>query len=231
MSQFISRSLFAVCLPVVLALAVFSAIRATGPATVASQVSVALPQSSDWIAFSAAVEITEPGSPRLIGRYYRSSDGSTRLETGPEDGSMVVISIKNIPSETFYWFSPAPGRGWTAQPLKLPVGGWRPAAYRAEMKGLSKHSERVSGYETYRYISNSGDISLLASELNCFPVMRQSLRTGRREVYSNIVLGEPVLDSMVPPPNVQVRKLDKPAGIVYEGAGPGESLRKPPMPE
>jgi hypothetical protein len=56
----------------------------------------------------------------VLGHFYRDSDGSSRLETGPVDGSVKIISIKNIGKATLY------GKGskgeWTSRPMKLKPG-------------------------------------------------------------------------------------------------------------
>jgi hypothetical protein len=215
-----TRVLFAVVIPFALLLAWFGGIgradRVTAaPARQAAQAGPLLAQPPDWVPFSADVEITVPNTPRVVGRFYRASDGSSRLETGPEDGSRQVISMKNIPAQTFYWFSPAPGYGWTSQPLKLPPEGWRPTQYRANMKDLAKHGERIEGLELYRYVTPSGDVALNAPALNFFSVVRQSVKFGKRERYFNIRLGEPPNDLFSPPAGASVRVLSKPGGIIF----------------
>src|SRR5919106_4119716 len=75
---------------------------ALGTRSASSNVSPELEQPSSWVSFKARVHVFKPGRPTAVGVFYRNGDGSSRLETGPEDGSVTVISIRHIPSSTYY---------------------------------------------------------------------------------------------------------------------------------
>src|SRR5215467_16037222 len=69
-----------------------------------------------WIAFTAAVVISGREGRAVIGRFYRSDDGSTRYETGPSAPDIRVIDIKNIAHERQYLFSDG---AWNELKLQL----------------------------------------------------------------------------------------------------------------
>ena len=76
-----------------------------------------IPIPDRWVPFSAKLTMRTTTGETIAGRMYRSSDGSTRSETGPSPDRMTVIAIKNIPQVTLYFWQ----RGqWTQEPLQLP---------------------------------------------------------------------------------------------------------------
>ncbi len=167
-----------------------------------------------WVAFTADSLGSSPGDSRtVVGRYYRSSDGSVRRETGPATGDMRVISIENIGLErTFTRF---PSGRWYSHPMKLPPSGWKPQRWRADR--LRKVSWKHENFELYLVTEPSGDNAFLAPALNFFPVIRQTARGARKE-YTNIQLGEP--DPLLfGRPDGNVTHCPEPAGIVFTPPG------------
>ena len=80
-----------------------------------------IPSPTDWIAFTAKWKrVGKPGT--IFGRYFRASDGSTRLES--EDGSNIVISISNVATVRQYAFL---RDKWVSYPMRLPSDGYRPS--------------------------------------------------------------------------------------------------------
>src|SRR6478736_9953975 len=96
------------------------------PPTAPSVQHILIEQPSEWVPFSADLRrIQETDGTVFVGRQYRSSNGSTRNETGPVDGGINSIAINNVAQTTFYRWTPQ--EGWTSQPMTLPPWGWRPA--------------------------------------------------------------------------------------------------------
>ena len=218
------RILFAVAVPgVLLGSFVLSPMRTISPIGAVHAVSV-LSGPSTWTAFSADVRITSAKSSSVLaGRFFRSSNGSTRLETGPQDTPEVrVISIQNIELSTLFIYSPAPSQGWVARPMKLPAEGWHPQPISSNMAGLSRTTETWEGRDVYRY-ERKDHIALLAPDLNFFAVVRDT-KDRDREEYHNIQLGEQPLELFSPPVGATVVKSSRPGGIVV-GAHPGEPIQ------
>src|SRR5438067_2261311 len=84
-----------------------------------------IPQPQNWVPFSAQIKrVYEKSGEVVVGRVYRSSDGSTRSETGPSLDAINTIGIKNISTRSFYMWQG--NDTWTAQPMELPPEGWHP---------------------------------------------------------------------------------------------------------
>jgi len=110
--------------------------------------------------------------------------------------------------------------------MKLPTGGWRPLKRHTLMRNLSKYPyklairqgdtyalEATEGFEAYNYVDSSGTMSLQVPDLNFFQVLKQTVG-GRREVYSDIALGDHPPELFEPPSGVVLRQLAEPSGIV-----------------
>jgi hypothetical protein len=95
--------------------------------------------------------------------------------------------------------------------MRLPPNGWRPQKRHTQMRSLGKYIhwvtirqgetyslESTHGYEAYQDIDNSGTVSLQVPELNFFTVLKQTLG-GRREIYSEVVLGHQDATLFEPP--------------------------------
>jgi hypothetical protein len=162
---------------------------------------------ADWVAFGAKVTITHPKNPTVYGRYWRASNGSERLDTGPAPADMKVITIRSVPELTLYLFGP---RGWTREPMELLNSGrplpwkkglpnWQLHPYRLALaKGESGSLTASTGFSAYRVTTGQGIVTFKVAELNLFDVVRQR-PDGRHEVYSEIELGEPAPALFIPP--------------------------------
>lgn len=172
-------------------------------------------QPATWVPFEADVTILSPGEPNIVGRFYRSSDGSTRLVTESEDRSQRVISIKNVSQQRLYILTR--GGAWLSNPMTLPRNGWRPPQFAAGRAGIGEVplSQQVEGFQVYRQTLQGDDVvHLRAPALNFFPIVRQDLLSGKRQIYSNIRLIEPPAGLFTPPPGAAVRDRPEPKGIV-----------------
>ena len=161
-----------------------------------SEATVEIPQPTHWVPFSADFSLihSNPAHAPSTGRLFRASNGSTRLETwlaGTPD--RFVVSIRNIERATYY--SHRWNRGWISAPMELPSYGWRPLRVRANSEGLSLYRYKLalrsgedgslastSGFSAYQFVNNSGNLWLMVPELNFYPVVKQWIQTGRREL-------------------------------------------------
>lgn len=186
------------------------------PVRTAPQQITEIPQPEGWVPFDADVMKEAQGSTqKIVGRYFRDSDGSTRLESwDPSDPTVRVISISSIPRARAYVYSPR--IGWESYPMVLPPGGYRPLRHRLETKNLSRRPEEFAGFEVYEYVGAVGDISYRAPGLNFFPLFLQTGKDGQRTTYSNVQIREqdPALFDL--PPGVSVTEKSTPRGIVLE---------------
>jgi hypothetical protein len=76
-----------------------------------------------------------------------------------------------------------------------------------------------TGFTAFQLVDRRGDVTLLVPELNFFAVLKQSISTGRREIYSNIEIREPDPSLFLPPPNAAVEPLPGPRGILRRPRG------------
>jgi hypothetical protein len=157
-----------------------------------------------WVPFTARVTITKPGSPQVVGRYYRSSNGSNRLETGPSDSDVRVVHITNNTDGLGYLYN---RNGWVSWKLER-IGlqptqfvrnlEWSDYPHKLALKrGESGSLTASEGFKAYLVVGR-GISKLRVPELNLFAVVRQRI-DGRHESYTNIELAEPD-DVMFSPP-------------------------------
>lgn len=179
-------------------------------------------QPSEWVPFSADIRQVGSAGTTAVGRFYRSSDGSTRSETGDSFDALDTVAIKNIKERAFYLHTV--DGAWTVQPMDLPPWGWKPMPTRFG-NGMTPVPETVEGFSLIR--SESGPVVLYRSpELNLFVLITAvPCETGRAVEcgisHSNIVLGEQPEEHFQPPAGVRVMRVDKPGGIVRHNSPPG----------
>lgn len=160
-----------------------------------------LPDS--WVPFSADFRVFGPGVGPSTGRFYRSSDGSTRSETRAL--ADLAIGIVNVAARRFYSYSR--GSGWVSQPLELSPEGMRPRTL-PESPFLERVPEPWEGLEVWRLQDASGAVRLIAPALNAFTVRREG-GMGPSFEFTNIAIGEPDV-AFVPPASATVRESDEP---------------------
>lgn len=160
--------------------------------------------------------ITNPTTPPVVGRYYRSADGSHRLDTGPSLVELEASSIFNITARRDYIHRPfgdwAVRSVLDAADLKPPKALSRapvPTLYPYRLaigKGQSGSLTATVGFSAYQIRWADGTTKLVVPELNLFAV---SIRApnGRTEVYSNIELVEPPASIFRAPADVAIQQL------------------------
>jgi len=180
---------------------------------------------SAWVAFTADVTITKPNTASVIGRFFRGSDGSRRLETGPRIDDIQVIYILNTAEAQQYVFSSKAGWTVTAVPT-LSAGRVLPSTflpqrpdiveypYRLAIKlGESGSLTALAGFRAYQTNGPDGTMRLTVPELNLFDVVINS-GNGRSERYSNVSLTVPDPTLFRPPPGVAILRRPPPTSIV-----------------
>jgi len=205
-----AKSVFAVAFPVLVA-AVISYANVTTARRGAFTEQDLIPTPDSWVPFAADVRTTDPVRPTVLGRFYRSGDGSTRTDTTVEGDTKVLIN--NVALNTCYRYFRA--TGWMSNPMALPPGGFTPFKYRRDSAELSLHADKVEGFEVYRQVNaTSREVSLLAPELNMFAI-RVTRSDGGTLEYLNIQSGEPAPGTFEPPPGAPIKHNSEPAGIVW----------------
>lgn len=170
-----------------------------------------------WIALQADVSITKPDRARVLGRFYRSSDGSRRLDTGPGLDDIQATYIMNVAEAQEYVYSKA--TGWIVRSVPSMVGrDYRPRQTRpirpdvsdypyalALKRGEDNSLHASTGFRAYQTNGPDGAFTLTIPELNHFVVLLNS-GNGRSEAYSNIELHEPPAALFQPPERVIVSR-------------------------
>lgn len=181
-----------------------------------------------WIPFAANVTVTFPGRPPVVGRYFRASNGSHRIETGPSLRDVRVVFIKNVLEGVHYLRSE---KGWVREPQPTVTThtvpprfrkgpGWSEYPYKlAIKKGESGSVTSSTGWSAYQVTSSQGVMKLRVAELNLFDVVTQR-PDGRYEKYTDIQLGEPDPGLFVPPSGVVVE--DRPTAATPLAAVPSK---------
>ena len=170
-----------------------------------------------WVPFQADVLVTSTDGLPVHGRYYRASDGSFRLETGPDFDDIKVISIKNASEGAAYLWSEV--IGWaTFQSITSSVpprfrenSAMRLHEYRLAFRpGESGSTQAVSGgFEVYVNIQGSGVVAYSAPALN-FHRLLLIRPDGRYEKHYNVEITEPDRSLFRPPFNAVVAQRDPP---------------------
>ncbi|MGE0123564.1 MAG: hypothetical protein AB7U25_11550 [Vicinamibacterales bacterium] len=173
-------------------------------------------QPSEWVPFSAHIRRVNAADGFVsVGRFYRSSNGSTRSDTGPSLDQIDTIGIKNIDRVAFYLWSIK--LGWSQQPMSLPPDGWTPGLIVFN-DAMTRVPERVEGFELIRHDAPPFTV-FRAPQLNMFDVMRlipcqfnTALMCGTW--FSNFVVGEQPAELFAPPEGQPIAYNPQPGGIV-----------------
>ena len=137
--------------------------------TIPQAAATLLPQPASWVPFSAKVTVEHPNGDPVAGAFYRDSSGSTRLETGPPNSDVRVVSIKNVPSRTQY--VRRPDGTWMSTPMRGNDATLAPLPFHAELKGLALLPKKVSirAGEPYSLESDSGFLVYLTHKATADP--------------------------------------------------------------
>lgn len=164
-----------------------------------------------WQPFQASYRLIDANGQTLReGNYMRWSDGSDRRDVHATNGEPVGIQIRNIALNTCYRFNPL--RGWTAQPMRLPVTGWRPPA----VGPANGRTVTFEGRPALQVTSPSGDMAVVLEELDFFRATRVIGRTKRRHEYYDFVIGQPPAQHLEPPQGTRLIWLSTVAGIIAD---------------
>jgi hypothetical protein len=153
------------------------------------------------VPFSADFNVWESNSLTVVGRYHRASNGSVRMESGPDTTDVRFIHIINVPELTEYAYSKKAGK-WLSKDSPHAAGKSRPRRFRQNLpnwtllptrlairKGESGSLEASEGLSAYR-VDNGETISLMVPDLNFFPVVTQRL-DGNHQTFTNLEIMEP----------------------------------------
>lgn len=174
-----------------------------------------LEQPANWVPFSAATRFEYPSGSIAYGKFYRSSDGSERLEKEAYAGQPATTTIKNIATSTYYMGMEAPTccDKWASYPMKLPREGWTPPHFHPPAASTLRRVEaRWSGFEVYE-LAKPNFTRYLVPALNYFAVFTLD-PTGARREYLDIRVGEQPSALFEPPAGAVVERVNRYNGIV-----------------
>lgn len=173
-----------------------------------------VPSPDQWVPFRADVERSRAGSAeRMVGRYFRGEDGSTRSELGVE-GERAQITIMNVSTNTYYQLSTDISR---SHPMRVSSQGWRPLKMRETNVNLGKAANTIESFQV-RQLSSPGIVELVAPELNFFALISDNPVTGTRRRYYNIVKGRQESSLFEPPGGAFVQAHLMPMGMFSDGS-------------
>jgi hypothetical protein len=180
--------------------------------TAQSRSSAAFPSPDEWTPFTADATKTNAGGA-VLGRFYRWSDGSTRLDSGPSRSDLRSIDIKNVGLERSFTYNEA--SGWTERPMKLRTGVLAPPRVRARDLADSPRM-RFENREAFIRTDPGGIIRVVVPELNFF-LVDFILPNGDRTRHDNVRIGEPPVEFLLPPPGAFVAYSPEFGGIIEHG--------------
>lgn len=179
-------------------------------------------QPETWTPFSADLRrVNAMNGAVHVGRFYRSSDGSTRSETGPSLEQINSIGIKNIGDVAFYSWNDK--FGWMQQPMTLPPEGWQPGRIVFNER-MTRVQERLGDLELIRHDQSPYTV-YRAPMLNMFDVIKllpcQFESTSACGTWlSNIRIGEQSSELFAPPSSASIQQNPEPGGIRPHEARP-----------
>jgi hypothetical protein len=96
-----------------------------------------IPSPATWVPFAADL-VGQDSTTHWTGRYFRSSEGSTRMEVTPSQMPAVTsVTISNIPRLTQYWCR-SDTTVWRSSPLDALHTPPGPPKMNATLPGLRK---------------------------------------------------------------------------------------------
>jgi hypothetical protein len=186
------------------------------------------PAPSEWVAFSAELEVFTAGRPPQYGRHFQDEHGCQRREIPDADGRL-VITIRNELTNTTYRF--ADGQ-WTAQSMRPGPERRRPIT-RMALDGRAPFFEGFDAYILQRPSLPEGfrRESIVIPALNFF---EPSVERPNQPVLTarNIVVGPQDQDLFHPPANAKVTPIEGIGGsmtfsaVVISVTFPGQPARE-----
>ena len=147
-----------------------------------------------WVPFAADLRITRPDGSQVVGRVYRSSSGSERIEQGATLGNPRVIIIMDRGAGAIHTWTAS--RGWTSEPawqlneappsIVAPMEDWKPARVAINQD----HSGVLDIVDSYRAVDRSGTIEYIVPALNSYVVFVKR-PSGWSRKLSSIEMMEP----------------------------------------
>jgi hypothetical protein len=220
-----NRRIFALVVPVLLIGAIAAVRGWAAPGSSSMDEGSPIPSPTNWVALSADFAKDFPGDQiDVAGRYFRASDGSDRLETGPANEPARVVFIRNIPESTYYSRRVDKDGSvyWLSGPMQLPREGWRPSKMREIAGRIMLLDQEYEGRPVVQ-ISSKGNVRLMSPSLNFLTVVSRDVVTGYQELYKNVRLGEQSRDLFNPPPGDTIRRTKEVFGIKARSVAPRES--------
>jgi hypothetical protein len=175
-----------------------------------------LAQPANWVPFSATSRFTYPSGSVAHGRFYRSSDGSERLDKEAYSGQPATTTIKNIPTSTYYMAMGEPTccDRWASYPMKLPREGYTPSyIHPLSASAVEKVEGTWSGFDAYRLARHNNFTRYLVPALNYFAVFTVD-PTGARREFLDIRVGEQPSALFEPPAGAVVERVNRYNGII-----------------
>lgn len=180
-------------------------------------------QPAAWVPFSADIRRVNAMTGAVsVGKFYRSSEGSTRSDTGPSLDRIDTIGIKNIRLVAFYLWSDK--TGWRQQPMTIPPDGWAPGKIVFN-EHMTRVPERIDGLELIKHDAPPYTV-FRAPQLNMFELVKLlpcqfESPTPCGTWFANVQIGEQPPELFEVPASQPVVQNPQPGGIV---------LRKAPRP-
>lgn len=179
-------------------------------------------QPSTWVAFSADIRRVNAMTGAVsVGKFYRSSDGSTRSDTGSSLDRIDTIGIKNIRLVAFYLWSDK--TGWSQQPMTIPPDGWGPGKIVFNER-MTRVPERIDGLELIKHDAPPYTV-FRAPQLNMFELVKLlpcqfASPTPCGTWFANVQIGEQPPELFEVPASQPVVQNPQPGGIVLRKAPP-----------
>jgi hypothetical protein len=210
------RHIIAIFVPLMLVLGVVvgRSRAAIEPASQSSSEARPIDAPTEWVAFSADFVKGQPGMPEVVGRYFRSSTGSDRLESGTPQELDRTVFIRNI-AQSLYYSKRKDLDGktfWLVGTMKLPPGGWKPKQVAENDSTRVMLSQEVEGRQVVQ-VTSRDFVALMAPSLNFHTLVKRKISTGYYEIYRNVTIVEPSSDLFEPPSGVELRRTETVAGI------------------
>jgi hypothetical protein len=162
-----------------------------------------------WVPFAGEFRAVSGGS-EARGRVFRRRDGSFRKETLDLVGVPSFITIENRARKRFYSYSAG---GWTSQPWpRTPP----PPPGRERYLTAGPQADRVAGLRVVRWDTGLGVMTLLAPELDYYPLVEEHPHPPLRIRYTAITRADPADSLFEPPPGSRVDEVPWPYDGAYE---------------